>query len=236
MKRVLAFPFRLLDRRRARELTAVAANSHHIAGRIKKVWGIQSTVIYPPVDIAVFSSPPELSESENELLKNIPSHFILGASRFVPYKRLDIAIKLGELSGIPVVLAGGGPEERELRLKANSSATEVFFISNPSKFLLAELYRRAYAFSFPAFEDFGIMPVEAMAAGTPVIGLNKGGVSETVINGVTGVLLDDFSDSSLKAAIEGVKNINSNDCIARAAQFSEARFISEIQDWMKQYV
>ncbi|EIC07899.1 glycosyl transferase group 1 [Microbacterium laevaniformans OR221] len=231
--RIVSKPIQVADRARAQELTQVAAISRHIADRVKSAWHLDSDVIYPPVDVARFASAPILSMEEEEQLKSLPGEFILGASRFIPYKRLDVAIRVGELTGLPVVLAGGGPEELRLRNEAEASDAEVHFVVSPSNAVLSALYHRARVLSFAAFEDFGIVPIEAMASGTPVIGLSTGGVSETVVDGLTGALVEDFTKKSLLRAFEKAEEVDKKDCVARAAFFSEDIFASNIREWVK---
>lgn len=222
-----------VDRRRASELDEIAAISRHIAKRINLSWRRDASVIYPPVNVERFVSPPDLSDREQEIVAALPDNFILGASRFVSYKRLETAIRLGELAGLPVVLAGAGPDEKLLRDTASLASVSVTFVVSPSTPLLAAIYRKAFAFSFPVLEDFGIMPVEAMASGTPVIGLSEGGVSETVLDGVTGALIDDLSDRSLLGGLDKVRHIRAEDCVARAYDFAEDRFDSELRNWVE---
>ena len=95
----------------------------------------------------------------------------------MPYKNLTRVIEAGEAVGLPVVLAGSGPEEPVLREVAARASTDVTFVPGPSDAMLFSLYQSATAFIFPAVEDFGIMPVEAMACGTPVIAYEVGGAS-----------------------------------------------------------
>ena len=221
-----------VDRRRAQEMHSVVGISRHIANQIEAAWGIEAGVIYPPVDIDYFTMEHELNGADYQVLDSLPFGFILGASRFIPYKRLEIAIRLGELSGRPVVLAGDGPDRARLQALAAESSAQVTFITRPSRALLAALYRAAALFSFPAYEDFGIMPIEAMASGTPVLGLDVGGVSETVRDGLSGSLVPDFSDGSLLSALASLDNIKSKDCIDRSQIFSVQNFEQSIFNWV----
>ena len=223
-----------LDRRRAQEAHSIAGISEFVRERIARNWGVDSQVIYPPVDVDAFTSPAPLTSEEQSLIATLPGEYILGASRFVKYKRLDLVINAGLWAGVPVVLAGGGPEEEELRAAAAQHGIEVRFISNPSDALLAALYRRSIAFMFPAIEDFGIMPVEAMAAGAPVIGPRVGGVSETVVDGVSGVLVDHFSPEEVRAAVDAASRLDRDVIPARARAFSNEEFDRNLQEWLPQ--
>lgn len=221
-----------LDRRRAQEPQAIAANSAFIADRIARTWEREATVIYPPVDVTAFTTAGELTPADAALAASLPSEFLLGVSRFVPYKRLDRVIDAGIAAGLPVVLAGGGPDEERLRAIAAAKNARVTFVHNPSTVLLAELYRRSLALVFPAIEDFGIMPVEAMATGTPVVANAIGGTAETVVDGVTGALVHDWSQSELASAVERAIAADPQACIARAREFDTSVFTRRITAWV----
>lgn len=231
--RAVASVLKVPDRRSARNLFSVAAISNVVADRISKYWGVTARVIYPPVDIeslAQLATEP-LTDGELDILRDLPDDFLLGASRFVPYKRLDQVIALGEKTRMPVVIAGDGPLKEELQLAAQHSTTPVRFVLAPSRRLLAELYTRATAYVFPPNEDFGIMPVEAMAMGTPVVGLSVGGTSETVIHGSTGILLDNFDDIP-ENLMQDVRSLRPDDCVRRAREFGPDRFHEGLRHWL----
>src|SRR5690606_22739556 len=139
-----------------------------------------------------FAAPPVLSEADAAVASALPSAFVLGASRLVPYKRVDAAIIAGEAAGLPAVIAGDGPDRARLAALAARASIPVTFLGRTSDALLRELYRRATVYVFAPIEDFGIMPVEAMAAGTPVIARDIGGAAETVVDGVTGALVSEL--------------------------------------------
>lgn len=233
--RTVSKPLQVLDRRRAQEAHAVAANSEYVARRIENTWNRDSTVIYPPVRVSSFAhddAEGHLSGEEEVALAALPETFLLGASRFVPYKRLDVAIDAGIATGIPVVIAGDGPDGPRLRNLADRSPGLVTFIENPSQALLRALYRRAMVFVFAAIEDFGIMPVEAMAAGTPVIANAIGGAAESVLHGITGALLESFDPASLRNAVELAAGSRPEDCSARAWEFDVSVFDAKISSWV----
>jgi glycosyltransferase involved in cell wall biosynthesis len=224
--------YRPVDRRRAHEASGVLANSEFVRDRIFNAWGIDAEVLHPPVDIQSIESRPDLSLIELVTLESLPEIFVLGASRFVPYKQLEKVIDFANSVGVDAVIAGSGPHESALRKYARQSSVNITFVIGPSDSLLAHLYVRATAFIFPAVEDFGIMPVEAMAAGTPVVALNRGGSTETVIDGKTGVLLSDFEHESARKSWAVLLEVVPEDCRVRASDFSAEQFRSSLRSWV----
>ena len=234
LTRTAGATFRPLDRRRAQEPVAIAAVSEYVRQRIERAWQRESTVIHPPVAVTSFADHVvSLSAAEEHIASALPDTFLLGASRLIPYKRMDQVIAAGTATGLPVVIAGSGPDLPRLQHLADASGTQVHFVPRPSHDLLVELYRRALAYVFPAIEDFGIMPVEAMATGTPVIGTSLGGVSETVIHNESGVLVDSFdSRTELRAAVDTATHLRPDTIASRAWTFDQERFDQDIRDWM----
>ena len=187
-------PFQYLDRRRVHSEVHLAANSEFIRRRIQSAWAMDARVVYPPVDIDRFAAGADLDSEAATLdlaiLTKLPDQFILGASRLVPYKRLDLVIELGGEMGVPVVVAGEGPDESRLRRLAGEMAHEVHFLGRVSDRLLHALYQQAMLYCFFALEDFGIMPVEALASGTPVLVNSEGGALESVLVAGGGLSVD----------------------------------------------
>ncbi|MDN4481765.1 glycosyltransferase [Demequina muriae] len=230
--RLAARPLTRIDRRRAQEPTGIAAVSEYIARRIEATWGRESTVIHPPVNVAAFDDAPVLSEADAEVASALPSAFVLGASRLVPYKRVDAAIIAGEAAQLPVVIAGDGPDRARLTALAERARVPVTLLGRTSDALLRELYRRATVYVFAPIEDFGIMPVEAMAAGTPVVARDIGGASETVVDGVTGALVSGLDSARLGEAVWRAADASPHDCRARAAEFDGRTFGTRVAAWM----
>lgn len=226
---------RPLDRRRAQEATAVAANSIFTRDRIRKAWHVDATVIYPPVDVdrilAVDDWSTEVNEQEAGMLATLPDSFLLGASRFVSYKRLDLVIHAGESVGIPVVLAGSGPDEDRLRRRASLATVPVIFVRRPSDQLLYALYQRALVYVFPPIEDFGIMPVEAMAAGAPVIVSARGGSRESVVQTGAGVELREWTSLECRRAVNIAASMDKGKGQRAARSFSLKEFNRKIRKW-----
>jgi glycosyltransferase involved in cell wall biosynthesis len=220
--RLVAAHIRRMDRRAARRVVSYAANSEATRQRIQQVWDRDARVIHPPIDLQRFHG----------VVAQDPEPFLLGLSRFIPYKRLDFAIDVADAAGLPLKLVGGGALEPELRAKAAEAGVEVTFLTGLSDAEVAQVMADASALVYPALEDFGLVPVEAMAAGTPVLALNHAGTAETVVDGVTGFLFDDVSDPREWAArVPDLATLRAEDCRDRADQFSPAAFASAVTTW-----
>lgn len=233
--RLAAAALRPLDRRRAHEGASFAANSEYVRQRIRNTWGVDSRVIHPPVAVEEIQAVEEWSDrvdgAEHRLLEGLPAEFVLGASRFIPYKRLDLVIDAGAKAGLPVVLAGAGDLEGQLRAKAATAGVPVFFVLKPSNAMLRALFQRCTVYVFPAVEDFGIMPVEALAAGAPVVAQSVGGTAEIVEHGVSGALTDFRSQDEVQAAVLTAANTDREARGERARTFSEQVFAESVRGW-----
>ena len=226
--------FRRWDRRHASKHVNYAANSQFVAKRVVDAWGVNASVIYPPVDIErIQRFVGELSDVDKATVSTLPSDFVLGASRFVPYKNVDAAITAGQILGLPVVLAGTGPDEPRLRGLAEQARTLVVFAGRVSDNLLLELYRRAALFVYMAVEDFGIMPVEAMACGTPVLVNEIGGARESVL-AVSGGLASKWRDSRFvdPSAVVQAPAIDMTIAKPAVAKFSNSAFRRNLLAWV----
>lgn len=231
---------RALDRRVARAQDArFAGISHYVRERMERAWGVEAEVIYPPVDVERLQSVSDwsarLSGREADLFATLPEGFLLGASRFVSYKQLDKVIDAGEATGRPVVLAGSGPMRDELAARGEAASVPVTIIDRPSDEFLYALYQAAAVFVFLAIEDFGIMPIEAMALGTPVLSRGSGGVGETIrLTGGGAVVSEDWA-SALPSGVEQALGVDTQAARLNAARlFGRKEFAQNVQRWVSQ--
>ncbi len=172
----LLWPLRAWDRRGAKRVTEFIAISSFIAARIRRFYGRRAIVISPPVRSAS-EIARVLTKEELALLNTNQESFFLCAGALVPYKRVDVAIAACNSLGLPLWVIGKGPELEALKAQAGST---VKLLGHVSEAFLWECYDRCRALLFPGIEDFGIVPVECLASGRPVIAVQAGGVAETV--------------------------------------------------------
>ena len=185
-KKILHY-LRIWDSTTANRVDYYIANSIHIAKRIKKIYDRDSVVIYPPVDINKFECS---SNREN---------FYLTASRMVPYKRIDLIVEaFSQMSDKKLVVVGHGPEMDKIKSKATNNIEILGYLPDDE---LKKYMQKAKAFIFAAEEDFGIIVIEAMACGTPVIAYNKGGIAETVFDGENGILFNVQTPEAIRNAV-----------------------------------
>lgn len=199
------------------------ANSEFVSKRIKKYYRCIAQVINPPV-------------SENFSFSAEKEDYYFFASRLVPYKKADLIVKAFQsMPARTLKVAGGGPELDKIRGMAEGF-DNIEVMGRVSDQELDNLMKSARCFIFPVLEDFGIVPVEAQMAGTPVIGLNRGGVSETVIHGHTGYLMNDQSESSLISAVEEFEKIDFDPVYIRnhALEFSEDSFRNKVEAYVRE--
>lgn len=218
---------RIWDYRTAAGVDHFVANSKFIARRIKKVYGRDADVIYPPVAVDEFQ------------IKEEKQNFYLTASRMVPYKRIDLIVEA--FSAMPdkqLIVIGDGPDFDKVKAKAAANVKLLGFCEFD---VLREHMQNAKAFVFAAEEDFGIIPVEAQACGTPVIAFGKGGALETVLpaqsSTPTGIF---FNEQTAQSIISAVNEFESNigvftakNCRGNAEKFSRERFKNEINSYVE---
>lgn len=199
----------------------VLANSETVQRRIKKYYERDSTVLYPCVDTARFETATGRPEQ-------VPAKYALITSRLVSYKRVDVAIQAAQKAGWPLYIIGQGPQLKALRQLAGP---QTHFLGALSDEETVSYTRHADVFLFPGEEDFGITPVEAMAAGVPVIAFEKGGSGETVIDGETGILVHSQTAAAFAKALSSYRrqDYSIDKLQARAADFSQARFADQLK-------
>lgn len=201
------------DLKSAKNPNYMIANSEYIRERIKRIYGIDVTVIYPPVDTHLF----ETGEKED---------FYLIASRMVPYKKIDLAVRaFNKMQDKKLVVIGDGPEMNKIK---NIAGKNIEILGYQPFALLKDYLIKARAFVFTALEDFGIIVVEAMACGTPVIAFGRGGASETVIDNQTGILFGQQTEEAIIDAVKRFENesykFNSKFIREHSEKFSRATF------------
>jgi glycosyltransferase involved in cell wall biosynthesis len=214
----LSHYLRMWDVTSAARVDSFVANSATVARRIRRYYGADSVVIHPPVDTGAFSivAPSELGD------------YYLMAGELVSYKRADLAVRAFNEMKLKLVVIGGGEMLDEIRRLAGPTVTVMG--SQPFD-VLKQHYARCRALIFPGEEDFGMVPVEAMASGRPVVAFGRGGATETVAEGLSGVF---FADQSVEAISSAVKNlakieIDPQKIAAHANQFGRDRFFQKMR-------
>ncbi len=216
LARWLLHRIRLWDVRTANGVDHFVANSAFVARRLQKVYRRSATVIHPPVDSETFAFEPEKDE------------YYLTASRMVPYKRVPLVVRaFSHMLNRRLVVIGDGPELERVKEEAGPNVTVLGYQDTER---LRAYMQKARGFVFAAQEDFGIMPVEAQACGTPVIAYGNGGASETVIDGLTGVHFSEQSEAAIVDAIERFEDLEFRPEAVRdhAKRFGVKRFREQI--------
>lgn len=225
--RVLVGPLRRQDYMAAQRIDYLIANSKHIQKDIKVQYKRDSHVVFPPIDIKRFSL-------DIDKITTKKTHFTLW-SRHVPYKRFDIAIKACNILKLPLVVIGTGPETENLKKIAGPTITFTGHIADED---FTQYLSTSKAFIFPAEEDFGIAPVEAQAAGIPVIAFKAGGAKEYVIDGKTGLFFDEQTVPSLIRALRvfDTATFSQVDIARHAKKFSREAFQDNFMQLYKKYI
>jgi glycosyltransferase involved in cell wall biosynthesis len=217
--RIVLHYIRLWDTRTASGVDTYVANSSYVARRIRKVVGRDAEIVHPPVDVEKFPLHPQKED------------FYFTASRMVPYKRIDVIVEaFAALPERRLIVIGDGPEMAKIRGLAGPNVTLLGYQDDA---ILRDHMQRARAFIFAAEEDFGILPVEAQACGTPVIAFGRGGLLDTIIGldnrtgePATGVFFEKQTAAAVAAAIERFEAVRIEPalCRARAEEFRQAVF------------
>ncbi len=223
---------RLWDSRTAHGVDAFLANSKYVARRIRKTYGRDSNVVYPPVDIARFT------------MRTDKADFYLAASRMVPYKRMPMIVEaFAAMPKRQLVVIGDGPELERVKSLAHNASNVTILGYQPTE-VLADYMARARSYVFAAEEDFGITPVEAQACGTPVIAYGAGGVLETVISSAnpekrTGLFFRSQTAEAVRNAVtefEAAGEFRPEVCRANAERFSVENFRQRLHQTVGQFL
>lgn len=221
--RYLLFKVRGWDSRTANGVDHFVSNSDYIARRIKKVYRRSADTIYPNVAVEDF---PLRREKED---------FYLTASRMVPYKKIDLIVRaFSKMPDKKLVVIGDGPQFEKVK---QAAAPNILIMGYQPFEVLRDHMQRAKAFVFAAEEDFGIIPVEAQACGTPVIAFSKGGALETVVDGKTGVFFHEQTEMSIQAAVgrfEQEFQFDPDAIRLHACSFSTERFKAQFRSFVEQ--
>lgn len=229
LKRLVMLPFahylRMWDAVSSMRVDHYIANSRNVAARVRRYYGRDADVIQPPVDVDAFEIV-----GDNEL----EDHYLM-VGELVAYKRPDLAVRAFNQMKLRLVVIGGGEMLAEIRRLAGPTVT----VMGPQPFaVLRHHYARCRALIFPGEEDFGIVPVEAMASGRPVIAYGRGGATETVIPNVSGIL---FPTQSIEAIVEAERKLRGTRfepkrIAAHARSFCTDRFVSRMSEYIEKVV
>lgn len=219
--RILVNPLKRWDRHAAKQPDFMIANSTHTQAMIKKYYRRDSTIVFPPVDVDRFK-PTGRAE---------PRHGFVIAGRQSPYKRVDLAVQACNELKVPLVVIGNGPEHKRLEKLAERNVT---FLTAVNDFDIVSHFQTSLGFIMPNMDDFGIVAVEALAAGTPVVAYNKGGSQDYIIPNKTGVFFEKQNVKNLTKALEAVlaKSWDYDAIAKHAQQFSVASFRKNITSFI----
>jgi glycosyltransferase involved in cell wall biosynthesis len=224
--RIFAPLLRIWDTLTAQRVDFFVANSHNVARRIAKHYHRFAEVIYPPVDVQSFAPSRKTYP--------VPKDYYLCVGQLVAYKRVDLAVQACNCLRKQLVVIGDGPEQKKLKTMAGSTVT---FLGRQDDTSLRRYMQCCRALLFPGEEDFGIVPVEALAAGRPVIAFGRGGVLETVRHGHTGILFPTQDTLSLCSAIKtlesGLHNFEPTTLTKEVERFSCKRFQSHFSRFLE---
>jgi glycosyltransferase involved in cell wall biosynthesis len=218
---LIARRLRAWDVRSADRVDHFVADSRYVAGRIQRYYGREAAVILPPVDTELFT--PGI---------NGGGTYDLIVSALAPYKRIELALEAYRGTGRPLKVVGTGPEAERLRAQAPPEAEFLGWVDDER---LRDLYRGSRAVIMPGVEDFGIVPLEAMACGRPAVVFAEGGGAETVTHGETGVLFTEPTPAALRAAVDSLEGMRFDTVTlrTRAVAHSRAAFESQFRAFVE---
>lgn len=221
-----------VDYRAAQRVTHFIGNSRAVADRIRRHYGREAMVVYPPVETGYYGEGLRGQGAKGPREKGDEGYYLF-VGQLVAYKRADLAVEAMAELGRRLVVVGDGPQRGRLERMAGGGVTFAGAVSDDQ---LRELYAGCRALLFPNEEDFGIVPVEAQAAGAPVIALAKGGGLETVVDGVTGMY---FAKESAAGLVEAVRRFEAMEdrftveaCRANARRFERGVFVEAMREYL----
>lgn len=232
---------RLWDKLAARRVDYFIANSSLVKNRVKKYYQAESEIIYPPVFLENFklktAATATASAGQNKIQRySSQSGYYLMVGRLVPYKKFDLGVEVFNQLGLPLKIVGDGPEFEHLKKLARSNVELVGGLESSGK-KLVQIYQNCKALIYPQEEDFGLVPLEAMACGRPVIAFKKGGALETVKQGVTGIFFHEQNPVSLRKAVRRFEKIQDNFqprlIRKHATAFNKQRFKKQILSFIE---
>jgi len=223
--KILVSPLKRLDYSAAQQPDFLIANSTFTKEQIKKYYNRESEVIFPPVDVEKFKN--SISKSTKKGL--------LAIGRQTPYKKIDLAIGAANRLGLPITVVGNGPDHNKLVKMAGGT---VNFVTKATENDVIEYMASAKAFIFPGIDDFGIVAVEALASGTPVIAFDVGGSSDYIVNGVNGLLFNKQTSESLVTVLEklSTKKFSSSAIQNTAKKFSTNEFHKNLSSFIEKHL
>ena len=232
IKKIFVLPilhyFRMWDKISADRVNYFIANSKTTAEKINKYYSRDSKVIYPPVDI----NKPKV---KSQKLKTNNKNYFLIVSRLSPYKRIDLAIKAFNKLELPLIIIGEGKQKKDLQKMARKN---IKFLGFQPKEKIQQYYQNCRAFIFSGEDDFGITACEAMSFGKPILAYRKGGLTETMIESVTGEFFNEPAPELLadgvRRLMKNEKKYNSDEIKKQAEKFSKERFEKEIKEYIEQ--
>ncbi|HDQ72941.1 MAG TPA: glycosyltransferase family 4 protein [Chloroflexi bacterium] len=207
----------------AQRVDHFVAISSEIQARIRRYYGRESTVIYPPVETDRFEPA------------NTQDDYYLIVSRLIPYKRIDLAVRAFNQLALPLLIAGDGRDREPLEALAGPNVT---FLGRVPDEDLPDLFARCRAYVLPGLEDFCISPVQAQAAGRPVIAYRAGGALDTVVEGETGVFFHEMTPEALASAVAGfdVDGVDPRACVRNAMRFDASVFKQALSRYIERRV
>jgi glycosyltransferase involved in cell wall biosynthesis len=230
LRRMLLSRLRIWDQSTNHRIDAFVANSEFVASRVQRYYGRKSQVVYPSVELHRFLA---ISGSEDQCSRRNKSKSILFLSAWVPYKKLSEAFEVLAAEGHNIIAAGSGSELKRMRQKWQHKGPNLKFVESPTDEDVVSLFAQCHTFVFPALEDFGIVVVEALAAGLKVVVPNKGGAAEIVARVGAGKLFSFGSEESLKSAVRNslAEKITPEEIASQRThlnQFTKTKFQSEM--------